>query len=135
MGLEATHAGSAANPVAVRGSRVFASISRVPVADRRPRLRTHALGRAGDLVVELRHLNEPAQEIGPIQTVHDHNQGRTIGQDTIDLHELLQRRATLWHLGGVPVAEAAGWLGHGPQEHLQTYAHGGSRPATLTTGS
>jgi hypothetical protein len=38
-------------------------------------------------------------------------------------HDLRHRRATLWHLQGVPVADAAAWLGHSPQEHLRTYAH------------
>lgn len=38
-------------------------------------------------------------------------------------HDLRHRRATLWHLQGVPVAEAASWLGHSPEEHLATYAH------------
>ena len=38
-------------------------------------------------------------------------------------HDLRHRRATLWHLGGVPAAEAASWLGHSAQEHLRTYAH------------
>jgi integrase len=38
-------------------------------------------------------------------------------------HDLRHRRATLWHLGGVPAAQAAGWLGHSAQEHLRTYAH------------
>jgi len=38
-------------------------------------------------------------------------------------HDLRHRRASLWHLQGVPVAEAAGWLGHSPQEYLKTYAH------------
>ena len=38
-------------------------------------------------------------------------------------HDLRHRRATLWHLSGVPAAQAAGWLGHSPQEHLRTYAH------------
>jgi integrase len=38
-------------------------------------------------------------------------------------HDLRHRRATLWHLSGVPVVEAAAWLGHSPQEHLKTYAH------------
>lgn len=45
-------------------------------------------------------------------------------------HDLRHRRATLWHLGGVPAAQAAAWLGHSPQEHLKTYAH-----ATLTDRS
>lgn len=38
-------------------------------------------------------------------------------------HDLRHRRATLWHLSGVPVAEAAAWLGHSAPEHLRTYAH------------
>jgi integrase len=38
-------------------------------------------------------------------------------------HDLRHRRATLWHLGGVPAAQAASWLGHSAQEHLRTYAH------------
>ena len=29
----------------------------------------------------------------------------------------------LWHLSGVPVAEASAWLGHSAAEHLKTYAH------------
>jgi integrase len=37
-------------------------------------------------------------------------------------HDLRHRRATLWHLSGVPAAQAAGWLGHSAQEHLRTYA-------------
>ena len=38
-------------------------------------------------------------------------------------HDLRHRRATLWHLGGVPAAQASSWLGHSAQEHLRTYAH------------
>jgi integrase len=38
-------------------------------------------------------------------------------------HDLRHRRATLWHLVGVPAAQAASWLGHSAQEHLRTYAH------------
>jgi integrase len=38
-------------------------------------------------------------------------------------HDLRHRRATLWHLKGVPAADAAAWLGHSAQEHLRTYAH------------
>jgi hypothetical protein len=36
---------------------------------------------------------------------------------------LRHRRASLWHLGGVPAAQAASWLGHSAQEHLRTYTH------------
>ena len=38
-------------------------------------------------------------------------------------HDLRHRRATLWRLGGIPVVEAAAWLGHSPNEHLKAYAH------------
>lgn len=38
-------------------------------------------------------------------------------------HDLRHRRATLWHLSGVPIVEAAAWLGHSPTEHVKTYAH------------
>ncbi len=47
-------------------------------------------GEPGDLVVELRHLKQPAQEIGPFQVVHDHSQGRTTVQENIDLYVLIQ---------------------------------------------
>ncbi len=48
---------------------------------------------------------------------------RATGAPHIHPHDLRHRRATLWHLGGVPAAQAAGWLGHSAQEHLRTYAH------------
>jgi integrase len=38
-------------------------------------------------------------------------------------HDLRHRRATLWHLAGVPAAQASAWLGHSATEHLRTYAH------------
>lgn len=38
-------------------------------------------------------------------------------------HDLRHRRASLWHLSGVPAVQAASWLGHSAQEHLRTYAH------------
>ena len=38
-------------------------------------------------------------------------------------HDLRHRRATLWHLSRVPVAEASVWLGHSAAEQLKTYAH------------
>ena len=41
----------------------------------------------------------------------------------LEPHDLRHRRATLWHLGGVPIVGAAAWLGHSPQEPLKTYAH------------
>jgi integrase len=38
-------------------------------------------------------------------------------------HDFRHRRATLWHLAGMPAVQAAAWLGHSPTEHLKTYAH------------
>jgi integrase len=48
---------------------------------------------------------------------------KAAGVPVFSPHDLRHRRATLWHLGGVPAAQAAAWLGHSPQEHLRTYAH------------
>lgn len=48
---------------------------------------------------------------------------KTTGTPHFHPHDLRHRRATLWHLSGVPAAQAAGWLGHSAQEHLRTYAH------------
>lgn len=48
---------------------------------------------------------------------------KATGTPHIHPHDLRHRRATLWHLSGVPAAQAAGWLGHSAQEHLRTYAH------------
>jgi integrase len=45
------------------------------------------------------------------------------GTPVFSPHDLRHRRATLWHLSGVPAADAAAWLGHTPTEHLRTYAH------------
>lgn len=38
-------------------------------------------------------------------------------------HDLRHRRATLWHLGGAPAAQASSWLGHSAQEHLRCTRH------------
>jgi integrase len=48
---------------------------------------------------------------------------KVAGVPTFSPHDLRHRRATLWHLSGRPIAEAAAWLGHSPQEHVKTYAH------------
>jgi len=48
---------------------------------------------------------------------------RATGTPLFSPHDLRHRRATLWHLGGVPASQAAAWLGHSAQEHLRTYAH------------
>ena len=38
-------------------------------------------------------------------------------------HDVRHRRASLWHMAGVPAVQAAAWLGHSPVEHLRTDAH------------
>lgn len=48
---------------------------------------------------------------------------KATGTPLFSPHDLRHRRATLWHLQGVPAVEAAAWLGHSPNEHLATYAH------------
>lgn len=45
-------------------------------------------GQAGDLIVKLRHLKQPAAEVGPLEVRHDHPQGRSTiaaGTDLLDL--------------------------------------------------
>ena len=45
------------------------------------------------------------------------------GVEPFSPHDLRHRRASLWHLAGMPVAEACDKLGHSPQVHLGLYAH------------
>lgn len=48
-------------------------------------------GEAGDLVVELGHLKQPADEIGPLTLVHDHRKGVTTLQEKATIEDLLGR--------------------------------------------
>ncbi len=48
---------------------------------------------------------------------------RATGTPLFSPHDVRHRRASLWHLAGVPAVQAAAWLGHSPVEHLRTYAH------------
>jgi integrase len=48
---------------------------------------------------------------------------KAAGVPAFSPHDLRHRRASLWHLGGMPVAEACSKLGHSPQVHLGLYAH------------
>lgn len=64
-------------------------------------------GKAGDPVVNLRHLKQPAEEVGPLQVLHDHTRGRSSVLDGIDLLEVATRR------GSLTVAEAATALAAG----------------------
>jgi len=47
-------------------------------------------GEPGDLVVELSHLKQPADEIGPLQLLHDHTQGRTTVTEEVNLLDLAE---------------------------------------------
>jgi replicative DNA helicase len=42
-------------------------------------------GEPGDLVVDLTHLKQPSEEVGPIQLLHDHRNGLTTPYDEVDL--------------------------------------------------
>jgi RecA-superfamily ATPases implicated in signal transduction len=42
-------------------------------------------GQAGDAVVELSHLKQPVDTIGPLTLLHDHERGMTVVQDEVDL--------------------------------------------------
>lgn len=44
--------------------------------------------KAGDLIVKLRHLKQPASEIGPLTIRHDHDAGRTVIHEPPDLLDL-----------------------------------------------
>ncbi len=50
-------------------------------------------GQAGDPVVELTHIKQPADEVGPLQLVHDHDAGTTTVLERVTAYELL-RQAT-----------------------------------------
>jgi replicative DNA helicase len=47
-------------------------------------------GDPGDLVVELRHLKQPAEEIGPLQLLHDHEKGSTSVYEQVDPLDLVK---------------------------------------------
>lgn len=104
-------------------------------------------GQPGDAVVELTHLKQPMEAVGPLTLLHDHAKGRTTVQAGPDLWAMLQ-------LGtGLSVAEAARALCNGSEPkpndtararrklegfvtrgraHVvpgQQGGHGGSRPA------
>lgn len=51
-------------------------------------------GAAGDLVVEFNHLKQPAEMVGPLHLVHDHDAGRTEVEQMPDVVDVL--RAEPW---------------------------------------
>ena len=60
-------------------------------------------GRAGDPLVELSHLKQPAEEIGPLDLLHDHDRGRTTRREALDAWTLLQAATS----GGITAKDAA----------------------------
>jgi len=62
-------------------------------------------GDPGDLVVELVHLKQPAEEFGPCRLVHDHARGLTTLFAAVDLE-----RGLLNYPDGMTVADAANLL-------------------------
>jgi replicative DNA helicase len=68
-------------------------------------------GEAGDPVVELLHLKQPADEIGPLELEHDHKRGRTTRRERLDAWTLLHGAKA----GGIAAAEVARAVyGHKP---------------------
>lgn len=60
-------------------------------------------GKPGDPIIELIHLKQPAEEIGPLELEHDHEHGITTRRDRPDAWTVLQGAT----LGGVTAANAA----------------------------
>jgi replicative DNA helicase len=52
-------------------------------------------GDAGDPVVDVTHVKQPAGDVGPFKIVHDHTRGTTEVYDAVDLLELLNRLGEL----------------------------------------
>jgi replicative DNA helicase len=64
-------------------------------------------GEPGDPIVELRHLKQPAEEVGPLTLRHDHARGATeLHDDDADPYAIVQRALG----GGVSVREVAGQM-------------------------
>lgn len=47
-------------------------------------------GEPGDPVVELSHLKQPADAVGPLTLLHDHDKGTTAVQDGVDLFDIVR---------------------------------------------
>jgi replicative DNA helicase len=60
-------------------------------------------GEAGDPIVEMTHLKQPAEEVGPLELAHDHERGVTTRRDRLDAWTILQGATR----GGVAAPTAA----------------------------
>ncbi len=63
-------------------------------------------GEAGDPVVELRHLKQPAEDVGPLQVIHDHAAGTSRVSRGADPFDLLRDRGDV----GITAPELAALL-------------------------
>lgn len=52
-------------------------------------------GTAGEPLVELLHLKQPADEVGPLKVLHDHEAGRSSVVEQVDAYALLQLHGSL----------------------------------------
>ena len=48
-------------------------------------------GKPGAPVVELHHLKQPAEDIGPLRVVHDHSRGQSTLHEPVDLRALVRQ--------------------------------------------
>lgn len=53
------------------------------------------IGDAGDPLIELRHLKQPADTIGPLRILHDNTTGRTIVHHSADLYAVAKARGNI----------------------------------------
>ncbi|MEB3367394.1 AAA family ATPase [Saccharopolyspora mangrovi] len=53
-------------------------------------------GEPGDLVVWLRHRKKPAEEVGPMQLLHDHDTGRTTIYQRVTVLDVLRSEPATW---------------------------------------
>jgi replicative DNA helicase len=52
-------------------------------------------GKPGDPVVELSHLKQPVEEVGPLQVVHDHAAGRSRVVDQLNVIDVVRTNGTM----------------------------------------
>lgn len=60
-------------------------------------------GEPGDSVVELRHLKQPLEDIGPLQIHHDHHAGVSQVLDHVSVYEVVQRATNGATAGAVAI--------------------------------
>ena len=60
-------------------------------------------GEPGDPLVEFLHLKQPAEDVGPLELIHDHTHGRTIIEGGTSALEILQEH----HRTGIEVRTLA----------------------------